>query len=73
MAIPLPHWLRAVVGVSPVMDLQPSADALHDPRNRVYEWNFLRNMLARYRRKAELFPGSLFARELQASSQHSHL
>ena len=52
-----PHWLRAVVGVSPVMDLQPSADALHDPRNRIYEWNFLRNMLNRYRRKAELFPG----------------
>jgi predicted alpha/beta-fold hydrolase len=40
-----------------VLDLQPSADALHDPRNRVYEWNFLRNMLARYRRKAELLPG----------------
>jgi hypothetical protein len=51
-----PPWLRAVVGVSPVMDLQPSADALHDPRNRIYEWNFLRNMLRRYRRKAELFP-----------------
>jgi hypothetical protein len=51
-----PYWLRAVVGVSPVLDLQPSADALHNPRNRVYEWNFLRNMLARYRRKAELLP-----------------
>jgi hypothetical protein len=51
-----PHWLRAVVGISPVMDLQPSADALHDARNRVYEWNFLRNMLRRYRRKAVLFP-----------------
>ena len=52
-----PEWLRAVVGVSPVVDMQPSADALHDLRNRVYEWNFLRNMLARYRRKAELLPG----------------
>jgi predicted alpha/beta-fold hydrolase len=52
-----PGWLRAVVGVSPVLDLQPSADALHDARNRVYEWNFLRNMLARYRRKSELLPG----------------
>jgi hypothetical protein len=51
-----PDWLRAVVGVSPVLDLQPSADALHDARNRIYEWNFLRNMLARYRRKAELLP-----------------
>jgi hypothetical protein len=53
-----PDWLRAVTGISPVLDMQPSADALHDARNRVYEWNFLRNMLARYRRKAELHPGS---------------
>ncbi|MHB8303105.1 MAG: YheT family hydrolase [Acidobacteriaceae bacterium] len=52
-----PHWLRAVVGVSPVVDLAPSADALHSRRNRVYEWNFLKNMLRRYRRKAKLFPG----------------
>ncbi|MHB1937000.1 MAG: YheT family hydrolase [Acidobacteriaceae bacterium] len=51
-----PAWLLAVVGVSPVIDMQPSADALHDPRNRLYEWNFLRNMLRRYRRKAELLP-----------------
>jgi uncharacterized protein len=51
-----PSWLRAVVGVSPVVDMQPSADALHDLRNRAYEWNFLRNMLRRYRRKAELLP-----------------
>jgi uncharacterized protein len=52
-----PDWLKAVVGVSPVVDMQPSADALHDLRNRAYEWNFLRNMLRRYRRKAELLPG----------------
>jgi len=51
-----PQWLRAVVGVSPVVDLAPSADALHQPRNRLYEWNFLRNMLGRYRRKAALSP-----------------
>jgi predicted alpha/beta-fold hydrolase len=53
----VPPWLRAVVGVSPVIDLAPSADALHLLRNRLYQWNFLRNMLARYRRKAALFPG----------------
>jgi len=52
-----PAWLRAVVGVSPVVDMRPSADALHDLRNRVYEVNFLRNMLRRYRRKAQMFPG----------------
>jgi predicted alpha/beta-fold hydrolase len=52
-----PHYLRAVVGISPVIDMQPSADALHLGRNRIYELNFLRNMLRRYRRKAELMPG----------------
>jgi predicted alpha/beta-fold hydrolase len=52
-----PAWLRAVVGVSPVIDMRPSADALHEVRNRIYELNFLRNMLRRYRRKAKSFPG----------------
>ena len=53
-----PDWLRAVVGVSPVVDLAPSSDALHSVRNRLYEWNFLQNMLRRYWRKARLFPGA---------------
>ncbi|MHB1701365.1 MAG: YheT family hydrolase [Acidobacteriaceae bacterium] len=48
--------LRAVVGVSPALDLGPSADALHLPWNRVYEQHFLRGMYRRFRRKAELFP-----------------
>jgi hypothetical protein len=52
-----PGWLRVMVGVSPVIDMQPSADALHELRNRVYEVNFLKNMLRRYRRKAKMFPG----------------
>ena len=51
-----PEWLRAVVGVSPVIDLAASADALHSMRNRIYEWNFLLNMMRCYRRKAKLFP-----------------
>ncbi len=51
-----PPYLKAVVGVSPVMDLGVSADALHDPRNRVYEWKFMRGLLGRFRRKARLFP-----------------
>jgi len=48
--------LAAVAGVCPAIDLAPGADALHQPANRVYEWNFLRNLLARYARKAKLFP-----------------
>lgn len=52
----LPPQLKAVVGVSPLMDLAVSSAALHEPQNRMYEWHFLRNMLARVRRRAELFP-----------------
>ena len=51
-----PAELRAVVGVSPLMDLAVSSKALHEPANRIYEWKFLRNMLRRFRRKAALFP-----------------
>jgi predicted alpha/beta-fold hydrolase len=48
--------LQSVIGVSPAIDLGPSADRLHRGRNRVYEWKFLRGLLTRYQRKCELFP-----------------
>jgi predicted alpha/beta-fold hydrolase len=51
-----PPWLLAAVVVSPAADLAASADALHERQNRVYEWHFLRNLMARFRRKAQLFP-----------------
>jgi predicted alpha/beta-fold hydrolase len=51
-----PAALRSVIGVSPAVDLQPSADALHLPQNRLYELKFLHNLLRRFRRKAVLFP-----------------
>lgn len=51
-----PPQLKAVVGVSPLMDLAVSSAALHEPQNRIYEWHFLRAMLDRVRRKAALFP-----------------
>jgi predicted alpha/beta-fold hydrolase len=51
-----PVELRSVVGVSPAIDLGPSADALHEPLNRIYELKFLRSLTERYRRKAALFP-----------------
>lgn len=52
----VPPWLIGVVGVSPAMDLAASADALHNPANRFYEWHFLRNLMRRFRHKAALFP-----------------
>jgi hypothetical protein len=51
-----PPQLTSVVGVSPVVDIGPSADALHEPQNRLYELKFLRALLKRFRRKAALFP-----------------
>jgi predicted alpha/beta-fold hydrolase len=51
-----PPQVKAGVGVSPAMDLAPSADALHHPANRVYEWKFLRGLRARVLRKAVLYP-----------------
>ena len=51
-----PPQLTSVVGVSPVIDLAPSVDALHQPQNRLYERKFLRALLKRFRRKAAFFP-----------------
>ena len=51
-----PANLKAAVGISPLMDLAASSAALHAPRNRIYEKHFLRSMVDRVRRKAELFP-----------------
>lgn len=48
--------LCAVATVCPVIDLAPSADALHIPANRAYEWHFLRGLMRRIRLKSKLFP-----------------
>jgi predicted alpha/beta-fold hydrolase len=48
--------LKSVIAVSPALDLGPSADALHEPMNRVYEMKFLYALLRRFRYKATLFP-----------------
>jgi predicted alpha/beta-fold hydrolase len=55
--------LAAVASVCPAIDLAPGADALHEPLNRGYEWKFLRGLMARYERKAKLFPGIYATRE----------
>jgi predicted alpha/beta-fold hydrolase len=52
-----PPQFRAVAAVCPAMDLAASADALHEPANRIYEYYFLMQLFRRLRRKARLFPG----------------
>ena len=51
-----PRQLVAVAGVSPAVDLGPSADALNERRNRLYEWNFVWHLRRSVGRKAALFP-----------------
>jgi len=50
--------LCAVAAVCPAIDLAAGADALHEPLNRAYEWNFLRGLRKRYARKRDLFPAN---------------
>jgi predicted alpha/beta-fold hydrolase len=51
-----PAELRAVCAVSPVLDLDACVRALERRSNAVYQWNFVRNLKKRMRRKARLFP-----------------
>jgi uncharacterized protein len=60
-----PPQVKAGVGVSPAMDLAPSADALHDRANRIYEWKFLLGLRRRMLRKAALYPGRYDVRYLR--------
>jgi predicted alpha/beta-fold hydrolase len=52
-----PGSLRAVCAVSPTIDLARCVDALERRTNVVYQWNFVRNLKARMRRKAAAVPG----------------
>jgi predicted alpha/beta-fold hydrolase len=51
-----PAQLRAVCAVSPVIELSACVDALERRRNTVYQWNFVRGLRARMRRKAAAHP-----------------
>lgn len=52
----LPRALRAICVVCPALDLAACADALERPDNFFYQRHFVSGLMARYRRKAELFP-----------------
>lgn len=52
-----PPELTAVCAVSPTMELAVCVEALERRANLAYEWNFVRNLKARMRRKAAAFPG----------------
>jgi predicted alpha/beta-fold hydrolase len=52
-----PRELVAVAAVSPVIELESCVRAIERRENRLYEWNFCRNLQARMRRKARAWPG----------------
>jgi uncharacterized protein len=51
-----PPQFRAVAACCPAIDLAASADALHEPANRIYETYFLWALHRRMLQKARLFP-----------------
>jgi len=51
-----PAQVKAVVGISPALDLSISATELHRWRNRLYEYRFLLGLHGSVTRKARLFP-----------------
>ena len=53
-----PVALKGVCAVSPTLDLARCVDALERRGNVVYQWNFVRQLRARMRRKAAAFPGT---------------
>lgn len=63
-----PAQFRAVAAVCPAIDLAASADALHEPRNRIYEYYFLMQLFRRLRLKARLFPGKFDVSRLRGVS-----
>jgi len=52
-----PPWLRGVCAVSPVMELASCVGALERRGNVIYQWNFVRGLRARMRRKHACHPG----------------
>lgn len=51
-----PPEFKGVAAVCPAVDLAASADALHAPSNRIYEYYFLFKLRHRLLEKARLFP-----------------
>ena len=49
--------IRAVAAVSPTMDLELCVRAIERPVNFLYQWHFMKNLRARMRRKAAMWPG----------------
>jgi predicted alpha/beta-fold hydrolase len=52
-----PASLKAVAAVSPILEISLCVHALERPGNRIYQWNFVRDLKRRMRRKHRFWPG----------------
>jgi uncharacterized protein len=58
--------LRAVVAVSPILEISRCVHALERPGNFLYQWNFVRDLKRRMRRKDRCWPGRFDLRKLDS-------
>jgi predicted alpha/beta-fold hydrolase len=61
-----PPALAAVAAVSPIIEISECTRALERPGNALYQWNFVRDLKRRMRRKAEYRPGAFDLARLHA-------
>ena len=52
-----PMALLGVAAVSPILEISLCTKALEEPQNWLYEWNFVRDLKRRMRRKDQCHPG----------------
>jgi predicted alpha/beta-fold hydrolase len=53
-----PPALRAVCAISPILEILRCIEALERPVNVIYQWNFMKDLRARMRRKAAHWPNA---------------
>jgi len=61
-----PAELHAVAAVSPIIEIGECVKALERPRNRLYQWNFVKDLKRRMRRKDRFWPGRFDLSRLDA-------
>jgi len=61
-----PRSLVAVAAVSPIIEISECTRALERPSNAIYQWNFVRDLKRRMRRKDVLAPGAFDLSRLSA-------
>jgi hypothetical protein len=61
-----PKQLRSVAAVSPIIEIGECVRALERPGNRLYQWNFVKDLKRRLRRKNRFWPGRFDISRLDA-------